>query len=96
MHDIRFRFMWGLHTANEDHWVPISTIASFKRMKEFTSLGVEGIAKALRELSQDLEVDDTGTQVRRKHEVQEPKDQFQRSIYAVCPARVLDVRCPCV
>ena len=75
--------MWNLHTANEEHWVPISTVASFKRMREFAPIGVEGISKALRELSQDLEVDESGAQVRRKHEIQEPKGQFERSVYAV-------------
>ena len=25
--------MWTLHTANDEHWVPISTVASFKRMR---------------------------------------------------------------
>ena len=74
--------MWTLYTANADHWVPISTVASFKRMREFTTLGVEWVAKALR-LSDDLEVDETGTKVRRTKELQEPKDQFERSIYAV-------------
>lgn len=75
--------MWGLHTANEEHWVPISTVSSFKRMKEYTTLGVEGIAKALREHSEDLEVDEEGANVRRKYPVQEPKGQFERSVYAV-------------
>lgn len=27
--------MWKLHTQTEDHWIPIATIASFKRMREF-------------------------------------------------------------
>lgn len=74
--------MWTLYTANPDHWVPISTVSSFKRMREFTALGVEWVASALR-LSKDLEVDETNTKVRRTTEVQEPKGQFERSIYAV-------------
>jgi hypothetical protein len=51
-------------------------------MREFTSLGVEWVAKALR-MSSELEVDETSTKVRRTTEIQEPKDQFERSIYAV-------------
>jgi len=51
-------------------------------MREFTPLGVEWVAKALR-LSSELEVDETNTKVRRTTEIQEPKDQFDRSIYAV-------------
>jgi lupus La protein len=74
--------MWTLHTANPEHWVPISTVASFKRMRTYTSLGNEWVAKALK-LSEDLEVDETNTKVRRRTEVQEPKDQFARSVYAV-------------
>jgi hypothetical protein len=51
-------------------------------MKEFNPLGVEWIANALN-LSEYLEVDDTKTKVRRLDEVQEPKGQMERSIYAV-------------
>jgi hypothetical protein len=83
--------MWTLYITNPDHWVPISTVASFKRMREFAPLGVEWVAKALR-ISSDLEVDETNTKVRRTTEIQEPKDQFERSIYAVSavPRRIVD------
>ena len=74
--------MWTLHTANEEHWVPISTVASFKRMREFESLGLPWIVDALK-LSEELEVDSTGEKVRRRTEVKEPAGQFERSIYAV-------------
>ncbi|KAF7974611.1 hypothetical protein HWV62_11578 [Athelia sp. TMB] len=50
-------------------------------MREFTPLGVEWVAKALK-LSEDLEVDETNTKVRRTKEIQEPKGQFERSVYA--------------
>ncbi|EIN05110.1 hypothetical protein PUNSTDRAFT_55034 [Punctularia strigosozonata HHB-11173 SS5] len=76
------RFMWSLHTANPEHWVPISTVASFKRMRDYTPLGVEWVANALRKKSDQLEVSEDGTNVRRKNEVQEPKGQMERSIYA--------------
>lgn len=77
------RFMWTLHTANEEHWVPIETVASFKRMREFKeALGIEGILEVLND-SELLEVDDSKTKVRRKTEVKEPADPFDRSIYAV-------------
>lgn len=78
--------MWTLHTANPEHWVPLKTVASFKRMREFTSLGDEWLIQALRELSQELEIDEKGENVRRKTEVTEPKGQFERSIYAVSSA----------
>ena len=74
--------MWTLHTKNAEHWVPISTVGSFKRMRDYSGRGNEWLAKALR-LSEELEVDETNTNVRRRTEVQEPKGQFERSVYAV-------------
>ena len=74
--------MWTLHSKEPDHWVPIETVASFKRMREFQPLGLEWLVDALK-LSDFLEVDETKTKLRRSTEVTEPKDQFQRSIYAV-------------
>ena len=76
------RFMWTLHTANPEHWVPISTVASFKRMREFAELGHDWLVDALK-TSASLEVDETRTKVRRRTEVTEPKGQFERSVYAV-------------
>lgn len=64
--------MWTLHTANPEHWVPIKTVASFKRMREFQPLGLEWVVKAL-QLSEELEVDAAGENVRRKTEVQPPQ-----------------------
>ncbi|GJE89046.1 La protein-like protein [Phanerochaete sordida] len=75
------KFMWTLHTANPEHWVPISTVASFKRMREFTPLGNDWLANALKS-SASLEVDETNSKVRRRTEVTEPKGQFERSVYA--------------
>lgn len=74
--------MWSLHTANDEHWVPIDTIASFKRMREFQLRGLQWVVDALR-TSTELEVSEDGTKVRRLTEVQEPKGGFDRSIYAV-------------
>jgi lupus La protein len=78
------RFMWTLHSANAEHWVPIATVASFKRMRQFQSKGVPWLADVLRRSESLLEVDETGVKVRRREEVREPKDQFERSVYAVC------------
>lgn len=77
--------MWTLHTANPEHWVPIKTVASFKRMRDFTALGLDWVVEALRS-SDALEVDEKGENVRRRTEVTEPKGQFERSIYAVSRA----------
>ena len=60
----------------------IATIASFKRMREFQPRGVEWVANVLR-TSAELEVSEDGTKVRRRTEVQKPKDAFDRSVYAV-------------
>jgi lupus La protein len=87
-----FRFMWSLHTANEGHWVPITTVASFKRMRDYKSRGTEWIVEALKS-SEELEVDEAGLNVRRKKEVKEPKDQFSRSVYAVRPFCFVRARC---
>jgi len=76
--------MWGLHSAKDDHWVPIATIASFKRMRPYTDkFGVAGVAEALRASTSLLEVDEAGENVRRKTEVKEPIGQFERTAYVV-------------
>ena len=51
-------------------------------MRQFSSHGVEWVASALR-LSDFLQVDETGTKVRRTTEPQPPKNPFDRSVYAV-------------
>ncbi|KAF8513526.1 hypothetical protein JB92DRAFT_3083175 [Gautieria morchelliformis] len=76
------RFMWTLHTANPEHWVPIATVASFKRMRPFQPKGVAWVAEALRKSESLLEVNQTGDKVRRRHEVREPKGLLERSVYA--------------
>ena len=52
-------------------------------MKEFQAFGQDWIIDAIRKLSTLLEVDDSGSNVRRTTEVQEPKGQHERSVYAV-------------
>ncbi|KDN44602.1 hypothetical protein RSAG8_05367, partial [Rhizoctonia solani AG-8 WAC10335] len=76
------KFMWKLHTQDEEHWIPIATVASFKRMKEFEPKGAEWLLSALRSSGGLLEIDETGTKVRRVKELVKPKDQFERSVYA--------------
>lgn len=74
--------MWTLHTANADHWVPIKTVSSFRRMRDYAAKGHDFILCALRS-STELEVDEKGENVRRATELQKPRDQFERSVYAV-------------
>jgi lupus La protein len=79
------KFMWQLHTANDEHWVPLKTVTSFKRMREhLVDRELSWVADAIRVRSSALEVDEKGDNVRRTTEVTEPKGQFQRSVYAVC------------
>jgi len=80
--------MWTLHSKTPEHWVPIKTIASFKRMREFQSEDSEWLLDALKQ-STLLEVDESQTNVRRMTEVQEPKNQFERSVYAVCTVSMI-------
>lgn len=75
------KFMWTLHTANPEHWVPVKTVSSFKRMQDYAVRGQEFILRALRG-STELEVDEAGENVRRRTEVAPPKGQFERSVYA--------------
>ena len=51
-------------------------------MREWQDRGTEWLANALR-ASEELEVSEDGKQLRRRTEVKPPKDQFERSIYAV-------------
>lgn len=74
--------MWTLHSKDPDHWVPLSTVSSFKRMREFSAHGNGWLANAIK-LSDFLEVDESGTKVRRTTEPQEAKNQLERSVYAV-------------
>ncbi|KAF8761379.1 the RNA-binding Lupus La protein [Rhizoctonia solani] len=90
------QFYVEAHTQTEDHWIPIATIASFKRMREFERTSpppinsfrsfippkerMAPLCSAL--FSSLLEIDETGTKARRAHELVEPKDQFERSVYA--------------
>lgn len=74
--------MWTLHTANPEHWVPLATVASFKRMRDWQRYGTDWLIDALR-TSEELEVSEDGKQLRRRTEVKPPRGQFERSIYAV-------------
>ena len=86
--------MWTLYSKDPEHWIPIQTVASFKRMREYKAMGDAWVVKALR-LSEELEVDETGTKVRRRTEVQVPKGQFERSVYAVRCSLSLNFYVPC-
>lgn len=87
------KFLLGLTKENEG-WIPISTIATFSRMRRFSPL--EAIVTALRDSQDLLEVSENGELVRRKVPLDEeaaedgsskkPQSKgaqaFARSIYA--------------
>lgn len=84
----RDKFLWTLTTSDpqKQGWVPISQIASFKRMQRFQP--VEAIATALRESKELLEVNEDGTAVRRKVPLVKPTtekfhEMSNRSLHVV-------------
>ena len=61
----RDKFLWTLASdPKKQGWVPISSIASFKRMQRFQPN--EAVVAALRQSKELLEVSEDGTAVRRK------------------------------
>ncbi|KAG8944465.1 hypothetical protein FRC04_001777 [Tulasnella sp. 424] len=78
------KFMWTIHAKNEDHWIPIATLAGFKRMREYnTKYGIPWIAEVLRGSEELLEVDEAGANVRRAIELKPPgMTQYDNSAYA--------------
>ncbi|EJU00549.1 hypothetical protein DACRYDRAFT_23006 [Dacryopinax primogenitus] len=82
------KFLFTLsYKDNPEHWVPVGTIASFKRMREYTAAkGTAYVADALKP-STLLELSESGEKVRRKValenlESRQSHDAFARSIYA--------------
>lgn len=81
------KFLFTLSRKNADGWVPLATLASFKRMKPMRDvLDDAELAAALRS-SEAVEVDEPGTHVRRRVALAPVKDAFQRSAYAVSDSR---------
>ena len=87
----RDKFLWTLTQSDpkREGWVPISTIASFKRMQRFQPF--EAVVAALRTSKELLEVNEDGTAVRRRNPLVKPSEEDfheinARSIYAVYPS----------
>lgn len=77
------KFLFTLTRKDPQGWVPIETLASFKRMKPVREvLSTSEIAEALRTSESLLEVDEEGTRVRRKTELVPVPDAHARSVYA--------------
>ncbi|EOR01833.1 hypothetical protein E3P92_03434 [Wallemia ichthyophaga] len=77
------KFLWSLTKKNDEGWVPISTIASFKRMREPVEKagGADKVADILRQSSK-LAVSEDGGNVKRVTELKPVTDRESRSIYA--------------
>ena len=77
------KFLFTLTRKDPEGWVPIETLASFKRMRPMREvLNTQEMAEALRKSEALLEVDAEGLRVRRKAELKPVTDAHTRSIYA--------------
>ena len=75
------KFLLAETKKNSEGWVPISTIASFARMKRL-SQDCGAITEALQSKTDGLlEVDETKTQVRRRIPLPENRDSMSCTVY---------------
>jgi lupus La protein len=83
------KFFFSLTACNTEGWVPIKTILTFKRMREFQALGVPAIAHAIREGAKAegddplLAVSEDGENVRRARPLEPNSTMWDRSAYVV-------------
>lgn len=76
------KFLWTLTRKDPEGFVPIATLASFKRMQPIKdAIGLPKIAEVLRS-SEFLEVSEDGERVKRRKPLVPVKDAFARSVYA--------------
>ena len=69
------KFLFTLTRKDPEGWVPIETLASFKRMRPMREvLNTQEMAEALRKSEALLEVDAEGLRVRRKAELKPVTD----------------------
>ncbi|KAI8385772.1 hypothetical protein BD560DRAFT_443793 [Blakeslea trispora] len=74
------KFLWTLRANATEGWIPIETIASFKKMKMITE-DFDAVVKALKEHESEIyEIDADGKNIRRKSEVVQ-QDHVSRSVY---------------
>ncbi|KAI8877026.1 La-domain-containing protein [Backusella circina FSU 941] len=74
------KFLWTLREKTPEGWIPIETIAGFRRMKMFTD-DLDTVIKALKEEESDLyEFDAEDKNIRRKTPVTK-QDHVSRSIH---------------
>lgn len=76
-------------TCNKEGWVPIETILTFKRMREFQPYGVQFVVEALKKVVESegndplVAVDAEAGNVRRKRPLEAQTDAWSRSVYVV-------------
>ncbi|KAI8994885.1 hypothetical protein BDB01DRAFT_831827 [Pilobolus umbonatus] len=74
------KYLWTLHSKNKDHWIPLKTIASFKKMQLICD-DIKTVTDALKEEETEfIELSEDGENIRRKGEVVE-KDHIRPSIH---------------
>ncbi|KAJ8656671.1 hypothetical protein O0I10_007750 [Lichtheimia ornata] len=75
------KFLWTLKEKNSEGWVPLATIAGFKKMKMLTE-DLPTVVAAIRDQPSELvELDESGENIRRKTPVVK-QNMVERSIYA--------------
>ncbi|EIW71598.1 hypothetical protein TREMEDRAFT_37957 [Tremella mesenterica DSM 1558] len=81
------KFFFSLTMCNPEGWVPIKTIISFKRMRDYLPYGVPFVAYALRQAAARegkaplIAVSEDGENVRRKAPLEPVSSGFTRSAY---------------
>lgn len=83
------RYFFSLTACNKEGWVPIKTIMTFKRMREFEIRGTPFVALALREAAAAegndplVAISEDGENVRRKRPLEPNTTAWSRSVYVV-------------
>ena len=83
------KFFFSLTVCNPAGWVPLETILTFKRMREFQEHGQEIVVTALRRQIRDegrdplLAVSEDGKNVRRKRPMEPSSTSWSRQVYVV-------------
>ena len=83
------RYFFSLTACNKEGWVPIKTIMTFKRMREFEIRGVAFVTLALREAAAAegndplIAISEDGENVRRKRPLEPNTTAWSRSVYVV-------------
>ncbi|KAJ9095332.1 hypothetical protein QFC21_005698 [Naganishia friedmannii] len=83
------KFLWNLVCKSPEGYVPLETVASFKRMRDsLTTFGLAFIAQSVRDVhpaagaaGHEIEVDPTGQRVRRTRTLERDTTAWDRTLY---------------